>query len=717
MRTPRSRVVGGAVGGNRVIALLAAWVMSGQATLSHVFEYRSETALHSVSLAGTFNNWDKSATPMAPGPDHRVWRTTLSLAPGKHLYKFVLDGERWVLDPRAERNEDDGNGNTNSVLVLLPDEYRSPARLGDGVIARTPLRHDASIPYRNFDRGRLTLVLRTRPGDIESVDLMLGDSAVPMRAWESDEMAARYAASIPWDGKRTVRYSFRLKDGATVLHFGPRGADAHDGGEFEVSEATFQPFVVPRWVEQTVLYQIFPDRFANGSSANDPKDRVAWDAEPTWFNRFGGDFAGVSEHIGYLESLGVGAIYFNPIFASPSNHRYETSDYHRVDPQLGTNEEFGALTRDLKKAGIRTILDGVFNHTAVDFAPFLDLREHGASSKYRDWYFPKSFPIRVEENPNYVAWFGFPSMPKVNLGNAEARAYMLGVPAFWHERAEVAGWRLDVANEVPMPFWQAFRKVVKGLDPQMWIVGEVWGDGSPWLGGDQWDSVMDYPFREACLGFFARKATTSEQFLGRLMGVVQSYAPQVSRNLMNLLSSHDTPRFITLCGDDPAMARLAALVQFTWVGAPSVYYGEELGMLGGADPLNRRGMRWDLATDANPMLRWYRALGALRGAVPALQSGDPEPLPGSGPDVVAFARSYQGVRVVVAVNRAGSPKPFDADLKGPKEGWVDALSGERHSSLGITLPAQGAAVLLPATPAHLELSSSLIRILGSKESS
>lgn len=700
-----------------MILALAVLAFAQQSLVAHTFEYRSATPLASVSLAGTFNSWDKGAAPMARDSTGLVWRRTLNLAPGKYLYKFVLDGDKWVLDPRATRNEDDGNGNTNSVLLLLPEDYTQPPKAGDGVIAESAILHKTAVPYLNFDRGRLEVQLRGRPGDLSAVDLVLGGRTVAMRAVSTEEMYAVYAASVPWDGKKSVRYAFRLTDGSKTLYYGPKGLLSGPAGEFEVSPDSFHAFTVPSWVERSVLYQIFPDRFRNGDRRNDPKDVVAWDADPTWYNRFGGDFMGVRSSLGHLQSLGVGAVYFNPIFASPSNHRYETTDYHRVDPQLGTNSEFAELTRVMLAKGIRTVLDGVFNHTAVDFAPFLDLRERGAESPYRDWYFPKSFPIRVGENPNYVAWYGFPSMPKVNLDNPEARAYMLGVPKFWHDRAAIAGWRLDVANEVPMPFWRDFRKVVKGLDPDAWIVGEVWGDGSPWLGGDQWDSVMNYPFREACLGFFARRSTTSQQFLQRLMAIHQSYAPQVSRNLMNLLSSHDTARFLTLCDGDEERARLAALVQFTWVGAPSIYYGEELGMRGGADPENRRGMRWDLATESNPMLRWYRALGALRNDVPALQSGDPIALATPGPDLVAYGRAGLGETVVVAVNRGGRSLPFSPKVQEPREGWIDALTGHLWRPLGGAVPARSALVLLPATRANKTLSSSIVRILGSKESS
>jgi glycosidase len=685
-----------------VLAQAPPAAVSAPAAARHTFTYVADRALKSVTVAGTFNNWDKAAAPLKADPDGRTWRVSLPLPYGRHQYKFVLDGETWVTDPKAP-NEDDGGGNRNSVLVLLPPDYARPARPDDGVTARSALLHETRVPYRNYDRGALTLSLRARPGDLRAVRVVVNGKPVAMRQTAADAMYARYAARVPWDRKRDLSYTFELTDGARVSRYGANGLSPA-AKPFVLRARGFQPFAVPSWVERSVLYQIFPDRFGNGDKRNDPPDVQPWDAKPTYFNRYGGDVAGVRKHLGYLQGLGVSAVYFNPVFASPSNHRYDAADFKRIDPQFGTNAEFASLTQEMQRRGIRTVMDFVFNHTATTFPAFADVREKGAASPYKDWYFVRSFPVRVEDNPNYVAWFGFPSMPKLNVLNPATHDYLLGLADYWRAQGvPLSGLRLDVAGEVEPRFWRDLRKHVKPRNPETWIVGEVWGDGSPWLGGDQWDSVMNYRFRDACLRFFPEAKTTPTQFLGALMAVHEGYAPQVSRNMMNLLSSHDTPRFLTLCKNDAALHKLAAAVQFTWVGAPSVYYGEEIGMEGGADPDNRRGMRWDLATAQNPMLAYYRKLVRIRNNSRALQSGDPVPLvTDDKAGTLAYARVLSpGDYALVALNRSDAPRtvrvPLPAGGRAPAS-FTDALTGRRVAvasrSVTVTLPAKGAGILL-----------------------
>jgi cyclomaltodextrinase / maltogenic alpha-amylase / neopullulanase len=671
----------------------------------YTFSYVAERDLKSVTVAGTFNNWDKRAMPMERQSDGKTWKRIVPLAPGKHLYKFVLDDEQWITDPDSKRSEDDGNGNVNTVLMLLPDDYDRPARRGDGLLTLSALRHATEVPYLNWDRGRLMLTLRIRPDDADEIAAVVGGRRLPMKEVSRDDLYAVLRTEVPWNLRTDLEYAFWIRDGGAQFHYGPEGlrSPRAQGNRFKLKASEYQPFEVPGWVEQSVLYQIFPDRFENGDRSNDPKNVVAWDAAPTWYNRYGGDAAGVRKRMGHLTDLGIGAVYFNPVFYSPSNHRYEANDFLQIDPEIGTNEEFAALTRDLKARGIRTILDGVFNHTSPDFRQFKDIREKGRDSRYVDWFFIKSFPVVVGENPNYEAWWGFPSMPKVNLMNPEARSYMLGVVDFWQKNAEIAGWRLDVANEVPMDFWRAFRSHVKGIDPKLWIVGEVWGDGSPWLKGDQWDSVMNYQFRDAVLRFIAEGRTKPSEFIQRLMQVHESYAPQVSRNMMNLLSSHDTPRFLTLCNGDRRLAMLGATVQMTWVGAPSIYYGEELGMEGGGDPECRKGMEWHRATPDNDLLNHYRRLIKLRNSSHALQSGHPVPLLVDDENgTLAFARVFDGEVVIVALNRSNRVRTLTLQLPSnlkSDQGFTCALDGRsasvaREGSLRLSLAPLGSAVLI-----------------------
>lgn len=690
------------------------WALLGGVPTSpqqHEFVYVANAPLRSVSVAGTFNQWNKEANPLALSFDGKTWRAVVKIAPGRHQYRFVLEGTRWVSDPRAPRAEDDGHGNVNSVLVVLPPEYATPARKGDGKITATALRHTRRSPDVNLDRGHLSLSLLARPGDVERIDVLIGGRRRPMALLSEDEVAARYQAQVPWDGKSALRYSFDLTDGPRSWRFGSRGLTKRSTvNSFLLDPKEFRPIVVPNWVERTVFYQIFPDRFDNGDRSNDHPATAGWDEGPTWFNRFGGDAAGVLRRIGYLGHLGVNGVYLNPVMRAPSNHRYDPVDFYRVDPEIGTNEEFAALTKALQRAGVRVVLDQIFDHVGTTFPPFVDLLKNQQQSRYRDWFFVKRWPVEVKRDPPYEAWYGAESMPKVNLAHPGVKAYLLESVDYWHRNASLSGWRLDVANEVPAWFWREFRIRVKAIDPNAWIVGEVWSEASEWLQGDQWDASMNYPWRDAVLRFIARGETKPSQFLRSLMSVYGLYAPQVSRNQLNLLSSHDTPRFLTEAKGDRSLQRLAAVVQFAWPGAPSVYYGEEVGMEGRRDPDNRRPMRWDLVGADNEMLAHYRRLIALRTGSRVLQQGDPVALPCfDSQQVACFARRLGSETSWVALNRSTRTQTINLALgsDAPKR-FIDALSARRlvanrKGVVRLTIAPKSAVLALQATESNLTL--------------
>ena len=676
---------------------------------NHAFVFKADKPLKSVAVAGTFNGWNKNANALKADADGKTWRLTLPLNYGQYLYKFVLNDENWIIDPAAKNQEIDGEGNSNSVLLIAPPDYEIPASPSDGKTAISALLHESRVPFLNYDQGKLIFSLRVRPNDLQQINLLIEGRRYAMRLVKSDDLYAVYQAEIALPNLRDLAYSFELRDGAKKILFGANGvAIPHRAFQFDAKNYT--PYRVPDWVEKTVFYQIFPDRFANGDKTNDPPDVQAWDSAPQWFSRFGGDIAGVRGHLPYIKNLGVSAVYFNPVFKSPSNHRYDAEDYKTIDPQFGTNAEFALLTNDLKQQNIRTVMDFVFNHTATTFPAFVDVRQKGEKSAFKDWYFIKSFPIRVEENPNYQAWFNYPSMPKLNLMNPATGAAMLDLVNYWKKEVPLAGLRLDVAGEVDMRFWRDLRKRVKSLDSQMWIVGEVWGDGSPWLQGDQWDSVMNYQFREACLQFFAEEKTNSSQFTKRLMQIHQSYLPQVSRDMMNLLSSHDTPRFLTLCKNNTKLHQLAATLQFTWIGAPSIYYGEEIGMQGGADPDNRRGMQWEKAMPDNEMLRFYKQLIEIRNSSRALQSGEPTILLADDKtQTLVYARTLENEIALVALNRSNQARtveiawPQNGDFaRGFKVDFKEAFSRKIikiDGKMKLQLAPLSAAILLPV-PKH-----------------
>jgi glycosidase len=677
------------------------------------FRYLSPSTGHEVSVAGDFNGWNKSANPMKADVGGRLFRLKVPLTYGRHEYKFVLDGETWIVDPANPKLRDDGNGNKNSYVIVLPPDYDAPAALGDGKITLSGLEHRQVLPELNFDQGELQLGFRTRSNDVQSVKIILASgSSLSMESLSSDELFAHWRVDFPWNRKSDLDYCFKLEDGGAPIYFGPHGpSSTPEGNRFHLSAATFKPFEVPRWVQNSVVYQIFPDRFANGDPTNDGPKVEPWGGAPTFANRFGGDLAGVGQHLDYLKSLGVGCVYFNPLFEGPSNHGYETNDYLQIDRRLGSNSEFGALVKDFRKNGIRTVLDGVFNHTARGFFAFKDVVQNESRSPYLHWYFFHGFPVKTEGTPNYEAWFGFASLPKLNHSNPEVRDYLLGIPTYWEGVAPLGGWRLDAANEVPDDYWREFRKRVKGLDPEQWICGEIWGDASHWLQGDMFDSTMNYRFRDAILGFLSPNGDAKPStFWNSLMTTFGLYPPQVDRNLMNVIDSHDTERILTEVGHDRKLADLAAILQFTWVGTPSIYYGDEVGLDGGKDPDNRRCMPWQEVTDQNPVLKLYRRLAAIRNSSPELQAGVPRLLvEDDAKGVLGFARTTRDERahersVIVLTNRSSDPRTVflaKALLRG--ESLRDALTGrsltvreESGGSSSIEIPAKSAIILQPS---------------------
>lgn len=652
------------------------------------FHLQLGASVRAVSLAGSFNGWNKDANPMKGSTDGKTWDLQMKLPYGLHQYKFVINGDQWTPDPNA-KSVDDGNGNVNSVLTVLPPDYLENAAPGDRKLTKSGLGHEPKELARSYDQGKLSFRLRTRVNDAAAASVVVSGKTYPMAPGGQDDLYAYWVGTAPWNRRSDINYSFRI--------------DGQPFGKYKLSAKDFKPFTVPTWPQRAVVYQIFPDRFANGDKSNDPADVQPWDAKPTWFNRFGGDAVGVAAKASYLKDLGVTTIYFNPVFKSPSNHRYEADDFKLIDPQFGTNDDFAKMAKSLAKADISLVMDYAFNHSSPGFAPFRDIIEKGEQSQYRDWYFIKSYPVTVKDNPPYEAWYGFPSMPKLNVMNPETTTYLDGVFPFWKRMApNLKGVRLDVGNEVDMRFWRTFRPAVKNIASDTWIVGEVWGDGNPWLQGDQWDSVMNYPFRDALVNYFALKKGSVVDLMNRIEANRLSYPPQVQRNLMNFLSTHDTARFLTLAKGDQKAQKLAATILFTWTGAPSVYYGEELGMEGGTDPDNRRGMRWDLVHDENDMLKFYRRLIQLRRANRAITDGDTQVLRAdSGTATAVFRRTHQNESVWVAIN--ASDVAVTVPLAGavPKT-WADQISGQPLRRTGsvteISLRPHSAAIVAKPVP-------------------
>ncbi|ASK62658.1 alpha-glycosidase [Virgibacillus phasianinus] len=468
-------------------------------------------------------------------------------------------------------------------------------------------------PKNNFayayDGKTLHIVLQTKKDDLNSAVLIYGD---PYNwsdgRWVNQTLAMKKSGSSDFHDFwfiavkpefRRMRYGFRCSDANETTIYTERGffqsppADTAFYFCFPYVNG-IDVFNAPSWVKHTVWYQIFPERFANGDKSNDPENALPWGSTPpSPSNLFGGDFQGVLNNLDHLVKLGVNGIYFTPVFKANSNHKYDTIDYMEIDPQFGDKETFRKLVKECHRRGIRIMLDAVFNHSGYFFEPFQDVLKNQENSIYKDWFHLYEFPVVTKPEPNYDTFAFVSSMPKLNTEHPEVRNYLLDVARYWILEFDIDGWRLDVANEVDHAFWRAFRTIVKEAKPDVYILGEIWHDSMPWLQGDQFDGVMNYPFTDAAVDFFGKREISASAFANKITSVQHMYPKNVNEVAFNLLDSHDTSRILTLAGRYPARVKLMYLFMFTFPGTPCIYYGDEIGMDGGQDPGCRACMIWD----------------------------------------------------------------------------------------------------------------------------
>jgi glycosidase len=466
------------------------------------------------------------------------------------------------------------------------------------------------------------------------------------------------------------------------------------------------PFTTPEWARHAVFYQIFPERFANGDPANDPENVQSWGTPPTQQNYMGGDLQGIIDHLDYLTDLGITALYLNPIFQATSNHKYNTFDYFMIDPHFGDMATFRRLIAAAHARGIRVVLDGVFNHCGRGFYAFHDLLENGSYSPYVKWFYVDRFPIYPYENERpagYKTWWDYRSLPKFNTAHPPVRRYLLNVARYWIAQG-ADGWRLDVPNEIDdHQFWREFRQVVKDANPDAYIVGEIWHDATPWLDGTQFDAVMNYMFRDLCRDFFAHDSFRADAFGAGIDHLLQLYPRAVNEVQLNLLGSHDTTRFLTEAGGNSVRLRLATLFQLTFPGAPCIYYGDEIGLEGGGDPLCRGCFPWQQARWNGELREWVRRCIALRHAHPALRTGEYRSLLGrSTVNVYAYARWDAHERLIMALNNRDITRTMDLPTTGlpisDGSEFQDLLSGERYAVRAghverVRIPKRGGVVL------------------------
>lgn len=481
-----------------------------------------------------------------------------------------------------------------------------------------------------------------------------------------------------------------------------------------------EPFSTPEWVHHAVFYQIFPDRFAFSTQVTKPNNLESWNSPPTMNGFKGGDLMGVAERLDYLQDLGVTALYFTPIFASASNHRYHTNDYYHVDPILGGDRAFQHLLTEAHRRNIRVVLDGVFNHTGRGFFQFNHIMECGPDSPYVDWFDIRGYPLNAySSEPNYRCWINLPALPELNHKNPQVVAFIQDVARYWLDQG-IDGWRLDVPfcfgdDE----FWQVFRQVVKSCNPEAYISGEIPFDATRWLKGDQFDGVMNYLFSYACWGFFGGKvfdkATIGHWIFhcaDLLSYKAEDFARQVSDLLvkyplpnvlaqMNQLDSHDTTRLLTIFGRDKRRMRLATLFQMTYLGAPMVYYGNEIGLDGLGDPDCRKSFPWDERIWDHELRRFFQKTIALRKAHRCLRDGAFTMLHAVD-EVCIYLRQHEDERAVVAFNLSTATLRLDLDVNGilPEGCVLSSQLGSGEARVqngrldGLTLPPMSGTVLM-----------------------
>lgn len=501
------------------------------------------------------------------------------------------------------------------------------------------IRHEATQEYCFcLEPGRFLFRLQTAKNDLRRVTLHSRDKYIPleyrdtrretvMEKVASDGVRDYYEAELTFH-MVCLRYCFGLEDHAGNRIFLsnsgftdtiPEDKERHFDCPQNLREE--ERFRVPAWAANKVIYQIFPARFATHKQV----------AEELWYQApigpgtdLGGSLRGIIDRLDYIRDLGADVIYMTPVFQSHSTHKYDTIDYYTIDPSFGTEADLKELVDRAHAMGMRVMLDGVFNHTSTDFFAFRDLLKNQEKSPYKDWYYVEKFPMSLHPGlPDYKCFGYFGGMPKLNMRCPEVTAYFTEVALYWLRTAGIDGWRLDVADEISHDFWRSFRKAVKAEFPEALIVGEIWHHAPDFLQGDQWDSVMNYPFYRSLLDFAANGTMTASAFLGNL-GFLRGNTHTAAYPLLwNLAGSHDTARLRHLCGEDPARQKLAAALQMLLPGMPMIYYGDEVGMTGGQDPDCRRGMLWDESRQDKSMLRWYRRLLQLRREMPGLLEGLP----------------------------------------------------------------------------------------------
>lgn len=499
-----------------------------------------------------------------------------------------------------------------------------------------------------YQPDKMHIRIRTAKDDVKKVSVLKGDPyLITEEKWYKEETPMQLIASTDvydyWQLEtgakyRRLQYGFHIvgKDGEEIF-YGDRGVYPFVEEYYEIPNFYFRlpyfqeidRFKAPEWVKKTVWYQIFPERFANGDTSNDPVGTLPWGSkDPATTDFFGGDLQGVIDHLDYLVDLGITGIYFCPIFKATSNHKYDTIDYYEIDPDFGDKKKFKELVDKAHEKGIRIMLDAVFNHLGNHSPQWQDVIKNGEQSKYKDWFHIRKFPVvesDVDQDINLpFETFAFtPRMPKLNTANPEVEAYLLDIATYWIREFDIDAWRLDVANEVDHHFWKKFFEATTALKPDFYILGEIWHSSQRWLEGDEFHGVMNYALTETITDFFVKDQITASKMVAGLNEQMMLYRQQTNEVMFNMLDSHDTARILTFCEGNKDLMKATLAFMFLQMGSPCIYYGTEVAMTGGNDPDCRKCMIWEKDQQDQKMYEFVKKLIDFRKQYqPIISEGD-----------------------------------------------------------------------------------------------
>ncbi|KRQ87942.1 Cyclomaltodextrinase [Caloramator mitchellensis] len=520
--------------------------------------------------------------------------------------------------------------------------------------------HESDSTYAfAVDENTLCIKLKAKKDDLKRVILCYADRYEPkaeltifekeMERAFSDDLFDYYETEIKLTFNRVCYYFKLIDDKQSLIYSQQRFLQEPPK---ERNKFFFFPYICKAdiyktfdWWREAVFYQIFVDRF------NKEEIDENWFDEPTNNRLFGGNLKGIIHKLDYISNLGVNAIYLTPIFESPSCHKYDTIDYYKIDSAFGDEKIFKELVDECHKRGIKVILDAVFNHTSDKFFAFKDILENGKKSRYYDWYFFK-------DEDKYETFAHVKCMPKLNTTNEEVVNYLLGIAKYYIEKFDIDGWRLDVANEIDHAFWRKFRETVKKAKEDAIIIGEVWDGAESYLRGDQYDSTMNYPFMYAALDYFAKGKITLLEFDYYMNNLYARYRKDIRYNLLNLLDSHDTSRFLFECDENIEKLKMAVFYMMTTIGIPMIFYGDEAGLSGANDPDCRITMDFEYINE--DLFDFYRKMIQIRKSSKALMYGEYRTLKVSD-SLYVYKRFIDDEEIICIFNNGSQKEEFEIE--------------------------------------------------------